>query len=183
MLIAYQEEDYEALLTYAEKCLEQTPDSLKAKAYKAAALTALGQDGADAVIADIDSIQYTYEDTDVLIAESILGRLDKAKEIYQFLLENYPKTAREVVYDYELRNLLKDPEFCEMAGLEAPAVEEESTEQENAEKISAETATENSEEPDVQAEGSPIPVVAGVGIVAVLIGIVAVLVKRREATK
>lgn len=183
MLIAYQEEDYEALLTYAEKCLEQTPDSLKAKAYKAAAITALGKDGAEAVIADIDSIQYTYEDTDVLIAESILGRLDKAKEIYQFLLENYPKTAREVVYDYELRNLLKDPEFCEMAGLEAPVVEEESTEQEATGEISEETAAENNEETDVQAETSPIPVVAGVGIVAVLIGIVAVLVKRRENTK
>lgn len=182
MLIAYQEEDYEALLTYAEKCLEQTPDSLKAKAYKAVALTALGQEGADTVIEDIDSIQYTYEDTDVLIAESILGRLDKAKEIYQFLLENYPKTAREVVYDYELRNLLNDPEFCEMAGLEAPAVEE-TTEQENSGEVTEENVTENSEETGVQADGNPIPVVAGVGIVAVLIGIVAVLVKRRESTK
>lgn len=182
MLIAYQEEDYEGLLTYAEKCLEQTPDSLKAKAYKAAALTALGQEGADTVIEDIDSIRYTYEDKDVLIAESILGRLDKAKEIYQFLLENYPKTAREAVYDYELRNLRYDPEFCEMAGLEAP-VAKEATEQENLGEVTEGNAAENSEETGVQADGNPIPVVAGVGIVAVLIGIVAVLVKRRESTK
>lgn len=161
MLIAYQEDNYELVLQYADEYLVKYPNHLKTKAYKAAALTALGMEGADEIIADIDSIGYTYEDTNVLIVESILGRFDKARECYQFLSDNWPGNAREVLFDYELRNLRKDPEFCKMAGLEPPVVEN-----------SGENATEMAI--------SPLLVVAGTGIVAVLVGVVAVLVKRRK---
>lgn len=164
MLIAYQEENYENVLACANEYLAKHPDYLPAKAYKASALIALGLEGADEVIADIDSIQYAYEDTDVLIAESVLGRFDKAREIYQFLLDNRPKEAREIVYNYELRNLRTDPEFCEMAGLEPPVVEEVKDAKTLINKII-------------------IPIAVGVGIVAILVGVIVVFVKRNNKAK
>ncbi|MDD6157652.1 MAG: tetratricopeptide repeat protein [Lachnospiraceae bacterium] len=169
MLIAYQEEDYEALLNYADQYLKEAPDSLKAKAYKAAALTALGMEGADEVIADIDSIQYAYEDTDLLIAESILGRFDKAREIYQYLLDNCPSSAREIVHDCELKNLLTDEQFCEMAGIKV--LNEEVTE------TVGQSAEQESEEGFA---GNTIWAVAGVGVVVILIGVVSALIIRRK---
>lgn len=159
MLIAYQEDNYELVLQYADEYLVKYPNHLKTKAYKAAALTALGMEGADEIIADIDSIGYTYEDTNVLIVESILGRFDKARECYQFLSDNWPGNAREVLFDYELRNLRNDPEFCKMAGLEPPVVEK------NNEAINK----------------IIIPIAAGVGIVAILVGVIVVFVKRSKA--
>ena len=161
MMIAYQEENYELVLQYADEYLEKHPNYLKAKAYKAAALKELGMEGADEIIAEIDSINYAYEDTNVIIVESILGRYDRARECYQFLSDNWPGKARDIVSDYEIRNLLNDPEFREMAGLEPLVVE-------------------NSGESDEKLTVNPIPIVAGTGIVVVLAGVVVVLVKRRS---
>ena len=184
MLLAYQEEDYEALLTNAEQYLKGAPDSLKGKAYKAAALTALGKEGAEEVIADIDSIRYAYEDSDVLIAESILGRFDKAREIYQFLLDYYPGDAREILHDYEIRNLLTDEKFCEMAGLETPHLEsaEEKAGEETAEQVVAYENVSKAEETSAAnvSVTNVIPAAVGVGGAAVLIGIAAVLVSKRK---
>ena len=159
MLIAYQEENYEMVLQYANEYLEKYPYHLKTKAYKAAALKELGMEGADEIIAEIDSINYSYEDTSVLVIESILGRFDRARECYQFLSDNWPGTAREMVYDYQIRNLRQDPEFCKMAGLEPPVVEK------NNEAINK----------------IIIPIAAGVGIVAILVGVIVVFVKRSKA--
>jgi len=191
MLLAYQEEEYEVLLDNAEQYLESNPNSLKAKAYKVVAMTELGMEGSDEVLADIDSIQYTLEDKDVLIAESILGRFDKARECYQLLLQYYPRTAREVLNDYELRNVLQDPAFCSMAGLEAPVIEEVESEDsgeviraESTEEIGIEENVEESPEANSEsAEKNYIPVVVSAGILITLLGTVAVLVRMRNKTK
>lgn len=165
MMIAYQENDYEALLDYANQTLEETPGNVKAKAYKAAALKALDMEGAEEIIADIDSVTYYAGDKNMLIAESILGRLDKARNIYSEMQNLYPVDARQAVVDYEIRNLLQDPEFCEMAGLEIPESDVENTLLEN--------ATE-------EAGGSSpvIPVAVGAGVVAALAGVVVLLKKK-----
>ncbi len=119
MIWAGYAEDYEATLAYAEEYLVEYPSSVKAKAYKAVALKALGrEEEANAVIADIDSINYSCSDTSKMIADSLLGRLDDAKAIYKVLLEQYPRSARAERNDYELKNLFYDAEFCQMAGRE-----------------------------------------------------------------
>lgn len=119
MIWAGYAEDYEATLLYAEEYLVEYPSFVKAKAYKAVALKALGREGeANAVIADIDSINYSCSDTSKMIADSLLGRLDNAKAIYKVLLEQFPSSARAERNDYELKNLFYDAEFCQMAGRE-----------------------------------------------------------------
>lgn len=165
MMIAYQENDYEALLDYANQTLEETPDNVKAKAYKAVALEALNMEGVEEIIADIDSITYAAGTNEIMIAESILGRLEQARNIYATMQQLYPVDAREAIFDYEIRNLFQDPKFCEMAGLAAPISKVETG--------LAETAEENGNVP-------VIPVAAGVGIVAVLGGLVVVLKKKSK---
>ena len=118
MIIGYQKHDNEAVLLNANKYLEYVPNSVKAKAYYASALLENGdEEGASNMMADIDSINYPLEDTSLLIAQSILGRIDDAKITYTFLKENYPQTAKVLLYNCELRNLLEDPEFQEMEGI------------------------------------------------------------------
>ncbi|MBR5596946.1 MAG: tetratricopeptide repeat protein [Lachnospiraceae bacterium] len=167
MLIAYQENDYEALLENATKTLEEAPGNVKAKAYKAVALNALKMEGADEVIADIDSIIYAAGNQDKMIAESILGRLDQARRIYGEMQQLYPVEARQAVFDYEIRNLLQDPEFCEMAGLEVP-------------ESSVETMLSGIPQGEGNATSPIIPVATGAGVLAVLGGVVVLLKKKSK---
>lgn len=167
MMIAYQENDYEALLNYAEECLEEDPGNVKAKAYKAAALKALEMEGAEEIIADIDSITYSAGNGSALIVESILGRLDRAREIYQEMQTLYPADARQAVKDFEIRNLLQDPEFCEMAGLEAP-------------KSNILNVFSGNAEGEESAKTGLNPIAVGAGALVGVAGAVAILLKKKS---
>ena len=189
MIWAAYVEDYDQLLKYADLYLEKDPASVKAKAYKVAALQELGRrDEADRLLEEIDSIQYDCSSTDKMIAESVLGRLENAKAIYQILLEQYPTTARTESNDYELKNLFADVEFCEMAGRE-PIVNEDITEksseeeavQEDVSMEENEAASNNVESGELESQG--IPVAAGVGILAALGAAVAVLLIFKKHNK
>ena len=165
MMIAYQENDFTALLDYANQCLEETPDDVKVKAYKAVAMKELKLDGVEDIINDIDSISYSAGNSKVMVAESILGRLDRAKEVYGVMQKLYPVNARTAVIDYEIRNLHKDPEFAQMAGVEilwqeatSPVVTEENSSESNA----------------------VLPLAVGVGGVVVLGAAAAVMMKKRK---
>lgn len=199
MKAAYLQEDYEALLIYADMVITEDNRDAKAKAYKAVALGELGMEGTDELIAEIDSQGFSAESLTLLTINSILGRFDKARETYTVMQEYAPGVAIACKKNYELKNLYTDAEFCEMAGIECKVVEIAGTEQTVAEAKTAEVNEQASKEAGAEAETAgaeteagkeakeniAIPTVAGVTILISVLGILAALLgkKRSDAKK
>ena len=116
MIWAAQTKDYEMLRKYSEMQLNENPSSVKAKAYNALALRELGlQAEYEAMVADIDSANYSSYDMEKIVADCILGRIGDAKDRFCELKEYNPGWARSYRNDYELKMMFYDPEFCAMA--------------------------------------------------------------------
>lgn len=199
MKAAYLQENYEALLSYADMVIAEDNRDAKAKAYKVVAMRELDMEGTDELIAEIDSQGFSAESLTLMTINSILGRFDKAREIYAVMQEHAPGVAITCKNNYEFKNLYTDAAFCEMAGMECKAVEiagteqtvaeakteavnEQATQEANTEAKMADTETEAGKEAK---ENIAIPTVAGVTILISVLGILAVLLgkKRSDAKK
>lgn len=121
MLYAYDSmKDYENALIYADKYLEEKKDSLTIKAYKAKALKSLEKEGADELIAEIESEPYSTCDTSLILANALIGNLDKVKEYLPVYLaeHSYKDNVNYFADHYYMKDAILDSEIQDILGLE-----------------------------------------------------------------
>lgn len=121
MLYAYDSmKDYENALVYANKYLEEKKDCLTIKAYKAKALKSLEKEGADELIAEIESEPYSTCDTSLILANALIGNLDKVKEYLPVYLaeHSYKDNVNYFADHYYMKDAILDSEIQDILGLE-----------------------------------------------------------------
>jgi tetratricopeptide (TPR) repeat protein len=121
MMRAYDlKKDYASVIKYADEILKESPNDKYALAYKARALTELHQDGADAIISQIDAMGNAGAcDSEQIEVDSILGRNDKVVSRLSEYLKNHPEkdNVQTLVDGYDMRYALTDKEIAGMLGV------------------------------------------------------------------